>query len=48
MWSNNTGNVNSEGGHIEVFKMLNGHEHIDPNIFLKIETGKIIKGRILR
>ena len=32
------------GGQIEVFKILNGHENIDPNIFVKIETGKITSG----
>ena len=26
-----------EGGQIEVFKILNGHENIDPNIFFKPE-----------
>ena len=28
-------------GQIEVFKILNGHENIEPNIFFKIKTGKI-------
>ena len=28
------------GDQIEVFKILNGHENIDPNIFFKIKTGK--------
>ena len=32
------------GGQIEVFKILNGHENIDPNIFFKIKTGKITRG----
>ena len=26
------------------FKILNGHENIDPNIFVKIKTGKITRG----
>ena len=29
---------------IEVFKILNVHENIDPNIFFKIKTGKITRG----
>ena len=32
------------GGQIEVFKILNGHEKIDPNIFVKIKTDKITRG----
>ena len=28
----------SGGSQIEVFKILNGHENIDPNIFFKIKT----------
>ena len=45
MWSNNTGDAKIEGGsHIEVFKILNGQENIDNNIFLKIKTGKITRG----
>ena len=32
------------GDHIEVFKILNGHGNIDPNIFFKIITGKITRG----
>ena len=31
------------GDQIEVFKILNGHENIDPNIFVKIKTGKITR-----
>ena len=44
MWSNNTGDAKIEGDQIEVFKILNGHENIDPNIFFKIKTGKITRG----
>ena len=44
MWSNNTGDAKIEGGQIEVFKMLNGHENIDPNILSKIKTGKLTRG----
>ena len=37
-----------EGDQIEVFKILNGHEYIDPNIFFfKIKTGKITRGHEL-
>ena len=32
------------GGQIEVFKIFNGHENIDPNIFFKIKTRKITRG----
>ena len=32
------------GDQIEVFKILNGHANIDPNIFFKIKTGKITRG----
>ena len=32
------------GDQIEVFKIFNGHENIDPNIFFKIKTGKITRG----
>ena len=32
---------------MEVFKILNGHENIDPNIFLKIMTGKLTRGHYL-
>ena len=37
MWSNNTGYAKIEGGgdQIEVFKILNGHENVDPNIFFQ-------------
>ena len=45
MWSNNTGDAKIEGGgQIEVFKILNGHENIDPDICFKIKTGKITRG----
>ena len=32
------------GDQIEVFKILNDHENIDPNIFFKIKTDKITRG----
>ena len=44
MWSKNTGDAKIEGGQIEFFKILNGHENIDPNIFFKIKTCKITRG----
>ena len=49
MWSNNTGDTKIEGDQMEVFKILNVRENIDPNIFFKIKAGKITsywKGRI--
>ena len=34
MWTDNTRNAKiKEGGQIEVFKILNGYENIDSNIF---------------
>ena len=34
MWNNNTRNAKVRGGgQIEVFKILNGYENIDSNIF---------------
>ena len=32
------------GDQIEVFKILNGHGNIDPNVFVKIKTCKINRG----
>ena len=32
------------GDQIEVLNILNGHENIDPNIFVKIKTGKRTRG----
>ena len=32
------------GDHIEVFKILKGHENIDRNIFFKTKTGKRTRG----
>ena len=35
MWTDNTRNAKIKGGgEIEVFKILNGYENIDSNIFL--------------
>ena len=33
MWTDNTRNEKIKGGEIEEFKILNGYENIDPNIF---------------
>ena len=33
MWTYNTRNAKIKGGQIEVFKILNGYENIDSNIF---------------
>ena len=35
---NNTGDAKIERDQIEIFKILNGHENIDPNIFFNIRT----------
>ena len=43
MWTDNTRNakIKRGGGQIEsVFKILNGYENIDPNIFLKLRKVK--------
>ena len=37
MSSNNTGDAKIEWDQIEVSKILNGHENVDPNIFVKIK-----------
>ena len=44
MWTDNTRNANIEGDQIEVFKILNGYENIDYNIFCKIKESKITRG----
>ena len=31
MWSNNTGDATIQEDQVEVFKISNGHENIDPN-----------------
>ena len=33
MWTDNTRNAKIKGGQIEVFKIMNGYENIDSNIF---------------
>ena len=44
MWTDNTRNAKSKGDQIEVFKILNGYENIDSNIFLEIKESKITRG----
>ena len=44
MWTDNTRNTKIKGGQIEVFKILNGYEHIDSNIFFEIKESKITRG----
>ena len=45
MWIDNTRNAKIKGGdQIEVFKILNGYENIDSNIFFEIKKSKITKG----
>ena len=35
MWTDNTRNAKIKGDQIEVFKILNGYENIDSNIFFR-------------
>ena len=35
MWTDNTRNAKIEGDQIEVFKILNGYENIDSNLFFR-------------
>ena len=46
MWTVNTRNAKIKGDQIEleVFKILNGYENIDSNIFLEIKESKITRG----
>ena len=45
MWTDNTRNAKIKGDQIEVFKILNGYENIDYNIFfLEIKESKITRG----
>ena len=46
MWTDNTRNAKIKGGgdQIEVFKILNGYENIDSNIFFEIKESKITRG----
>ena len=44
MWTDNTRNAKIKGDQIEVFKVLNGYENIDFNIFFKIKQNKITRG----
>ena len=40
MWIDNSRNAKIKGDQIEVFKILNGYENIDSNIFLEIKKVK--------
>ncbi len=44
MWTGNTRKAKIKGDQIEVFKILNGYENIDSNIFFEIEETKITRG----
>ena len=44
MWTDDTRNAKIKGDQIEVFKILNGYENIDSNIFFQIKEGKITRG----
>ena len=47
MWTDNTRNAKIKGYQIEVFKILNGYENIDSNIFFEIKQSKITRGHNL-
>ena len=40
MWIDNTRNAKIKGDQIEVFKILNGYENIDSNIFFELKKVK--------
>ena len=40
MWTDNTRSAKIKGDQIEVFKVLNGYENIDSNIFFEIKKVK--------
>ena len=40
MWTDNTRNAKIKGGPKKVFKILNGYENIDSNLFLKLRKVK--------
>ena len=44
MWTDNTRNGKIKGGSNRVFKILNGYENIDSNIFFEIKQSKITRG----
>ena len=44
MWNDITRNAKIKGDQIEVFKILNGYENIDSNIFFEIKESKITRG----
>ena len=45
MWIDNTRNEKIKGDQIEVYKILNGYENIDSNIFFEIKKRKITRGQ---
>ena len=44
MWTDKSRNAKIKVDQIEVFKILNGYENIDSNIFFKIKESKITRG----
>ena len=44
MWTDNNRTRRLRGDQIEVFKILNGYENIDSNIFFEIKERKITRG----
>ena len=45
MSADNTRNKKIKGDQIEVFKILNGYENIDANIFFEVKESKITRGQ---
>ena len=47
MWTDNTIETRRlRGDQIEVFKILNGYENIDSNLFFEIKESKITRGQL--
>ena len=44
MWIDNTRDAKIKGNQIEAFKILNGYENIDSNMFVKIKEIEITRG----
>ena len=44
MWTDDTRNAKIGGDQIEVFKILNGYENIDSNLFSKLKKVKLLEG----
>ena len=44
MWTDNTRNAKIKSDQTDLFKILNGYENIDSNIFFEIKESKITRG----